>query len=240
MVVKKFCRYVCTATALSALVLACTPKTVGQTEQPDDKPIAYENLIFKQDSDYAVIPIGIDAGDRARWSDVSSSKRGSTIYNLIFYNKKNNQAHLLLDRKAIVRSFKFLDESNQENSNQETNEEKSASPQNRSILFHLVEKDTNGDEILNNQDAIVGYLSDWSGKNLKQITPSNAQFLTWQLDKSSNALFVEVLNDSDGDRKFTAQDETTFLRVNLEKPEMGEDIIGDNLRQKIQSILVQD
>ncbi len=235
MVVKQFCRYAFMVTALSALVLACTPKTVGQTEQPNGKPIFYENLIFASDSDYVVIPIGLDASEKERSPVSGSYERGRIIYNFIFYNKKNGQSHLLLDRKAIVKSFKFLDEIDPK-----ADKDKPAATKRRSILFHLIEQDTNGDEHLNRHDAIVGYLSDLSGKNLQQITPSDAQFLDWQFDKSSNALFVQVLNDSDNDRNFTAEDEKTFLRVNLEKPEMGQDIIGDDVREKIQSILAQD
>jgi len=242
MVMSNLFRYVATTVALSVVVLACTPKTVGQTEQEEVKQLLYETPIFKEDSDYIVIPVGTTTTRKDKrkilsGSGVRSDAKGAMIYNLIFYNKKENKSHLLLDKKAIVDYFEFLDDQNQE-SEKDEKDEKNA-PEIELMLFKLIEEDTNGDESLDGRDAIVGYLSDRSGKNLKQITPKKAQLLTWHFDRGSQGLFVRIRKDSDGDTQFTANDEETFLRVDLKNPEMGQDIVGDEIQKKLKSILTE-
>jgi hypothetical protein len=98
---------------------------------------------------------------------------------------------------------------------------------------------TNGDQKLDTQDAKIGYLSDLSGNNLQQITPNNSQILNWTLVQSAGAIFIKILKDSDNDQKFTEKDETNFIRVNLDKPVIGSEIISDEIEQKIKSLLVK-
>ncbi|BAY31185.1 hypothetical protein NIES2107_30440 [Nostoc carneum NIES-2107] len=102
-------------------------------------------------------------------------------------------------------------------------------------LYRIVEQDTNADKKLNSADAIAGYLSDLSERNLLQITPNNTQILNWVIVPSQNALFIKVIKDSDNDKKFTANDKTNFMRVNLDNPAMGTEIISNAIEQEIKS-----
>lgn len=72
-----------------------------------------------------------------------------------------------------------------------------------------------------------------SGKNLQQITPNNTQIINWVVVPSQNAVFLKIIKDSDNDKKFTEKDKTNFVRVNLDKPEMGTEIISNQIEEEI-------
>ncbi len=131
------------------------------------------------------------------------------MYNLIFYRKQDGEAHLLLNKKAIITSFDLL-------------EVKTANkPITRVWLYRIIDQDTNTDKKLNSADATIGYLSDLSGKNLQQITPNNTRIINWVVVPSQNAIFLKIIKDSDNDKKFTEEDNTNFVRVNLDKIGIG-------------------
>ncbi|PMB45683.1 hypothetical protein CEN39_26830, partial [Fischerella thermalis CCMEE 5201] len=143
------------------------------------------------------------------------------------YGKKDGKTNILLNKKAIINGFDLLEE------------KKAGKSSSRYWLYQIIDSDTNGDQKLDTQDAKIGYLSDLSGNNLQQITPNNSQILNWTLVQSAGAIFIKILKDSDNDQKFTEKDETNFIRVNLDKPVIGSEIISDEIEQKIKSLLVK-
>ncbi|MEM1394603.1 MAG: hypothetical protein AAGG00_15190 [Cyanobacteria bacterium P01_H01_bin.150] len=207
-----------------------TQVNAQKTPQPS---IIYGDLIIKEKSDYLMIPVSIfpdiNQGEKKRESLLSSSYSRSyrdrkNIYNLIFYSKKDASTNTLLDRKAIIKSFDLI-------------EKKSiGQPIKRFWLYRIIEKDTNGDDKLNYQDATIGYLSDLSGKNLQKITPDNAQLNSWKIVQSTGAIFLEITKDTDNDKKF---DTKSYIRVNLDNPSIGTEIISNQLEDEIKSYIVK-
>ena len=199
-----------------------------QTPQPK---IVYGDLIIKEKSDYLMIPVSIfpDINQREKQGEsllggsFSKSYRNRiNVYNLIFYSKKDASKNVLLDRKAIIKSFDLI-------------EKKSiGQPIKRFWLYRIIEKDTNGDDKLNYQDATIGYLSDLSGKNLQKITPDNTQLNSWKIVQSTGAIFLEITKDTDNDKKF---DTKSYIRVNLDNPSIGKEIISNQLENEIKSYI---
>ncbi|MDZ7962807.1 MAG: hypothetical protein RMY34_33900 [Aulosira sp. DedQUE10] len=195
-------------------------------EQKPQENITYGDLIIKEQSDYLMIPVTLLEEYQEKDSNYSisrSSGRENKLYNFIFYHKPDGESHLLLNKKAVITSYDFLET------------KLAGKPLTRFWLYRILEQDTNADKKLNNADAIVGYISDLSGRNLLQITPNNTQLLNWVIVPSQNALFIKILKDSDNDKKFTEKDKTNFIRVNLDKPAMGTEIISDAIEQEIKS-----
>ncbi len=204
--------------------------TAQQTPQPS---IIYGDLIIKKESDYLMIPISIfpDA-NQAEKNGISLSsasfsrsyKDRKSIYNLIFYSKKDASTNTLLDRKAIIKSFDLI--------------EKKAigQPVKRFWLYRIIEKDTNEDNKLDYRDATIGYFSDLSGRNLQQITPDNTQLNSWKVVQSTGAIFLEITKDTDNDKKF---DTKSYIRVNLDNPGIGKEIISNDLENQIKSYIVK-
>ncbi|MFW9260619.1 hypothetical protein [Nostoc sp. CALU 546] len=231
--VYSFLNKITTAIIIATLSFSCKSSVSSKTEQAKatDKPnsqqnIVYGDLIIKEQSDYLMIPVTVAEQNEDKGIDLKLSRsyeRNNQLYNIIFYRKQDGEAHLLLNKKAIITSFDLL-------------EVKAANkPTTRFWLYRIVDQDTNTDKTLSSEDATIGYLSDLSGKNLQQITPNNTRIISWVVVPSQNAIFLKIIKDSDNNKKFTAEDKTNFVRVNLDKPSMGTEIISEQIEQEIKS-----
>jgi len=228
---------IATAIIIGVVSFSCEPEVTRNGEQAKatdqtklESNIIYGNLIIKEQSDYLMIPVNFTDQDRNQDNNLSVSRsygKSSSLYNIVFYRKQDGEAHLLLNKKALINSFDFLEV---KTTNQTVT---------RIWLYKIIDQDTNGDKKINTDDAIVGYISDLSGKNLQQITPNNTQVLNWVVVPSQNAIFIKILKDSNNDKKFSAEDNTNFVRVNLDRPGIGTEIISDRLEQEVKSYIVK-
>jgi hypothetical protein len=237
----RFLQTITTAIIVATLALSCDTTVTRKTEdarakasaQPNPQPnITYGELIIKEQSDYLMIPVNVIEKNQEKESvlDLSSrsyEKDNGRLYNLVFYRKQDGETHLLLNKKAIINTYEFL-------------ESKTAGkPPIRFWLYRIIDQDTNQDKKLNSDDAIIGYISDLSGKNFQQITPNKSQILNWVVLPSQNTIFIKILKDSTNDNKFTSADQTNFVRVSLDKPSFGSEIISEQLEKQIKSYLQQ-
>jgi hypothetical protein len=238
---KKINRYLKNITLVifvASLSLSCDFNTARKAEQvqavaqqqPEPK-ISYGDLIVKEQSDYLMIPVNVIEQNSKKESFLETSasyKRDyRLLYNLIFYRKQDGDTHLLLDKKALISSFDLIETKS------------TGKPPTRVWLYQIIDQDTNKDKKLNQQDAVIGYTSDLSGKNLQQVTPNNTKIINWVLVPSQNAIFIKIHRDSNNDNKFTELDQTNFVRVNLEQPSMGTEIISEQIEQKIKSHILK-
>ncbi|PMB38409.1 hypothetical protein CEN41_23720 [Fischerella thermalis CCMEE 5330] len=228
-----FFKKIAAFTLVAALSFSCeggitrkSEHTQATAQQKSEQNLVYGELTVKEQSDYLMIPVGLTDKNQDRL--YSYENRYNYYYNnIIFYGKKDGKSNILLNKKAIINGFDLLEE------------KKAGKSSSRYWLYQIIDSDTNGDQKLDTQDAKIGYLSDLSGNNLQQITPNNSQILNWTLVQSAGAIFIKILKDSDNDQKFTEKDETNFIRVNLDKPVIGSEIISDEIEQKIKSLLVK-
>ena len=236
MVSFSFLRKIFTAILLSAFLLSCrssgnreTQTTqanqASQKQSSAKQNIIYGDLVIKEQSNYIMIPVSLSGEENQALLRGSSSYERTNLYsNIIFYPKKDGESHLLLNKKAVIFDFNFLEKKGQ------------GKPPTNFLLYRIVDKDTNGDRNLTPEDANIGYLSDLSGKNLRQITPNNTQLVNWTVVQSIGSLFAKIIKDSDNDKKFTERDETTWLKVSLDNPTIGTEMISDRIKQQIKSI----
>lgn len=211
-----------------------TSGSTSATEKSAPK-LVYGDIIIKERSDYIIIPV-LAANDPNSYRDSyrdsyfrasSYGKDKNYFHNLIFYNQKNGKLHLLLNKPAIISDFDFIEIKQKDK------------PIKVLMLIRIIENDTNGDKVLDNQDAVIGYLADLSGKNLQQITPNNTQLISWTVDKRNNTLFLRIVKDSDQDKKFTDRDHNNFLKVNLNQPDIGTEIISEKIEKDINSLILK-
>jgi hypothetical protein len=231
----RFLKKITTVIIIATLSFSCQSDVNKKNQQAKatDKPksetnLVYGDLIIKEQSDYLMIPVTVPEQNEDKGIDLNFSRsyeRNNQLYNIIFYRKQDGEAHTLLNKKAIINSFDLL-------------EIKAVNkPTTRLWLYKMIDQDTNTDKKFNNEDAIIGYLSDLSGKNLQQITPNNTKIISWVVVPGKNAIFLKILKDSDNDQKFTGKDKTNFVRVNLDKPGIGTEIISDQIEQEIKSYI---
>lgn len=215
-------------------------KPQNTTDLPSEEPIAiiYDDLIIKEQSDYILIPVGIspDKNERREGLFSRNADKSKNFYNIIFYHKENASTNLLLNKSAIVKSFNFLEIDAEVDLQEETATTATTEKTQKSFwLYRIITTDTNQDGKLNDLDANIGYISDLSGKNLRQITPENTQLIGWSILRGKGEILLKILNDSDKDRKFTEKDRVSFIKVNLNNPKIGTNLINDQLEQKIKS-----
>ncbi|OUL35358.1 hypothetical protein [Nostoc sp. 106C] len=237
MIVNCFWKKITIAIFIATFAFSCEPianrrieKTQAKAteEQKSQQKLGYGDLIIKEQSDYLMIPVNLPEESQDQESNYSlsrSSAKEYKLYNFIFYHKQDGATHVLLNKKAIINSFDFLET------------KLAGKTPTRFWLYKILEQDTNVDKKINFEDAILGYLSDLSGKNLVQVTPNNTQILNWVIVPSQNALFLKIIKDSNNDKKFTELDKTNFVRVNLDKPAMGTEIISESIEQEIKSYI---
>ncbi|WP_026736684.1 hypothetical protein [Fischerella sp. PCC 9605] len=234
MINHSFFKRIAALTIVAILSFSCEGTVTRQTEQTKANAqqqlqpnLFYGDIIIKEESDYLMIPVGLADKNQDRFNLSSSYENPKSYYNIIFYSKKDGKTHLLLSKKAIIHAFDLLDY------------KKAGKSSTKFWLYQIVDSDTNGDKKLDYQDARIGYISDFSGKNLKQITPDNTQILNSTIVQSAGAIFIKILKDSDNDKKFTEKDETNFIKVNLDNPTVGSEIINDETEQQIKSLVVK-
>lgn len=230
----KFLKNILLVIFVASFALSCENKINEKTEsgqavgQEQTQPqIRYGDLIIKEKSDYLMIPVNATGANHKKDNSLDFSRYDKRdykwIYNLIFYRKQDGESHLLLNKRAIISSFDLL-------------ETKTADKlPTRVWLYQIIDQDTNKDNIFTQEDAVIGYTSDLSGKNLQQVTPNNTKIINWVVLPSKNAIFIKIIKDSNNDNKFTQADKTNFVRVSLEKPSMGKEIISEQIEQQVKS-----
>ena len=217
---------------LSTLALACSPiweNRLNRTAQAqeEDTELIYGEIVDAS-SEYIMIPVEVAGKQGLLSQDYSSEYRtkGSSPVNMIVHSLKTGQSHLLLKKKAVITQWQFLDLKKEKDK-----------PARKVLLLRLIETDTNGDKKFDWNDAAVGYLADISGKNMRRISPLNAQLTSWKYDKNRDIIFLRVLKDSDNNKKFTSQDKVNFLKINPNNPGQGKEIINDKIQQEIKSLV---
>lgn len=234
-------------------------------QKDDESIITYGEIIIQEPSDYIMIPVQIltekglfdksfeqlsqknatheisprslkkgifqarsqlsiaNASESGIISGLDSRYKGFNI-NIVFHNLKTGETHLLLDKQAIL-YWETLELKKQKDK-----------PVNKMLLLRMIEKDTNGDKKLDELDALAGYLSDLSGKKLQRITPPNTHLVNWKYERERGLIFLWIAKDYDNDKKFTEKDGLNLLKVNINQPTIGTEIISDKIRQKLKSI----
>ena len=207
--------------------------------------IVYDKLIFPEASDYLIIPVGFQPKRPTKATiflpntefgeyriGIKSSRQSSSmaLYNMIFHHQKNGTSHLLLPQNAVIASFNWIEF-------QQVIKQKTV---NQKLIFLEVmpqitptTKATKVTEANTNHYPRSAYIADTSGKNLTQLTPDHTKMVSWHLDKELGFMLLKVLQDSDKDGEFTEKDDTSFIRVNLNDPNIGSDIITEPMRKQI-------
>lgn len=208
---------------VSIACFSCTANTKNKSNQLSGQnvnpKVEYGGIIQEEvrdsisvESDYIMIPVKLN-----QYSEDNSSSELVLYTNIIFYNKFSGKSHLLLNKKSLITKFDFVELS--EGNNEDIS----------FLILSIVENDTNGDGYLSWSDAEIGYLSNMSGKKRQQITPQNTDLSKWYFDRKSKTLFLDIIKDTNKNNKFTTQDETIFLKVSVDRPGIGTEILSNDV-----------
>ncbi|UOG76192.1 hypothetical protein MTX78_06240 [Hymenobacter tibetensis] len=124
-----------------------------------------------------------------------------TCYNLLFFQKSTLQEHALFPHGRFV----------------VTEIDTDSKPDARwpYLFYTVIKADTNADGRQDEKDASALYVSDRSGRQLRQLTPDGTHLESRTLLPKTSLLLVEVRPDVNHDREFTHADGTYWLRFDL-------------------------
>ncbi len=121
--------------------------------------------------------------------DVSRNMIGARI-NVLFFKEDRSEVHKLLEQNGYIHT---IDVPSQRYGTKTT---ESVEDLPNYILYQIVTQDTNGDHRINQDDAMAYYLSDLSGKKLKQISPDRLHLTDhWFATDFSEIYFEEIIED---------------------------------------------
>lgn len=206
---------------LSLLLFSCNEKTENKIEETSEittevREIKYDNLnlqhnfpIIIEDSDWVTIPLTLEEVEEKNGMLKSSSYgRQYAYWNFIFFNSETRESHLLSDSlKMFISSY---------NHKSSTHNSSTRNTENEKNIFYLIATlDYNKDGKLNSEDPKYLYISDLSGKNLRQISPVNFDVINWQIMEKANIVIIQARRDNNNDKEFNNKDETVNFINNL-------------------------
>ena len=86
---------------------------------------------------------------------------------------------------------------------------------------------------LKSKGVTLGYFYDLKTQKLQAISPENSQLLEWKLDQANDLIFLKIRKESDGDGKFSEQDEVNFLKLQISNPIPHKEMINEEIKEQL-------
>ena len=213
--------------------------------------VQYQTPLPVEGGDYWVVPVNLEKKKQGQAEEGRANQRlsGSSLerydsgmssdfysysygwgpcYNLVFINKKTGESRLLLEHKGYIAQI-YIPEKRREKGE--------AVEKPEFMLLKMAAADTNHDGKISGKDAMPGYLVSLDGTKSTQITPDRTQMGWWRYDSAAKTLFVEAVQDLNGDNKYNWDDPKVMLSVNINEPKMGQEIVPQGIKDKVEAIL---
>jgi hypothetical protein len=190
------------------------PDTAAVRKAAQQYRVHYNLPVDLDSTDYYYQPISVVAqDDNARTTilksgsyyeseDSSPNNILGTCYNVVFFGKSAAPAG-----QALLPHGRFVI----------TEIDDTRKPDSRwpYLFYTMLKADTNADGRQDQQDASALFVSDRSGRQLRQLTPDGTHLENRLILPNTSLLLVEVRPDTNHDRAFTHADGTYWLRFDL-------------------------
>lgn len=153
------------------------------------------------------------------------------FWNIIFLNSNTNEYHLLTENKVLILDYNY---------NYNAEEGVSSSKKTDHIFYMMRSQDYNKDRLINDKDPAYLFVSDKSGKNLRQISPANYAVNTWKYIQASNKIVMTVTKDSNKNNEFDDMDEISTFEIILDHAESPKEVFGSELKDKLKKLYDRD
>ena len=227
--------------------------SIENAKDRKEKILVYGDYKDLDSTDYMLIPLGMKTlesqkRNNSKTSDITGTSASSEIEenpegnqnykynfhsisfedcnNIIFYNKKTEETHLLLQKPAIISEFYFPFPNKAYKGKKYS-----------FLLLGVREDDTNADGYINDEDAEKIYTADLSGANMIQISPDNTQLVDWYIDSTTNNILLKVRFDNKKKKKFNYYDDVDILKTQIGNFSKAQPIINPEIKKNIEGIL---
>jgi hypothetical protein len=192
-----------------------------------------QTITFSEIDSSGVLMFPLSMGESEREGGSLSYKEmpNNGFWNIIFYDSKTKEYHLLSERKMVIGNYDYkYGSSDTHNISQTTNH----------IFYTVRTDDFNKDKKLTDQDPQYLFISDKLGDNFRQISPTNYNLNNWEIIKSSNKVIMTVVKDSDKNIKFDNSDEITTFEIDLDKGTKAKEVFADDFKNKLKILFDRD
>jgi hypothetical protein len=195
-------------------------------------PVFLEKEMKKNwETSFRFAPSSSDYGDEPSRGHSSWSYGFSGVFNnILFFDPSTGASRLLLDRRVVLQGFY----------QQERTEDDKPSPFADRIFFGMIDRDTNGDGLLNSGDAVVLHLVRWGGRDPIPLTPRDAQFDDLTLDHATKRFFIRVKADSNGDKKYDEEDPYEVHWADLDAPAKLRKVLSGEIQRKLDGMSIRE
>ena len=188
---------------------------------------------FMQLDSSGIVMFPLSAGETERYDGSLNYKElpANSYWNIIFYNSKSGDYHLLGEKKMIIGNIDYKYNSNDD-----------VEPlQNENLIFYRVTiDDYNKDKKLTHEDPVYLFTSDKEGNNFKQISPANYHVKSWQEISSSNKILMTLTKDNNDDKKFAAEDEVVTFEYMLQGNTEAKEVFSASFKNKLKILFDRD
>ncbi|MDA3882271.1 MAG: hypothetical protein PF481_03220 [Bacteroidales bacterium] len=205
---------------------ACTTEITPKVEKKlvNASDLNFEKSVKIKGADYLMYPVSIKIETK---SENYVSKRGfeREIYNIVFYNYKTGEKHLLFDSTQKIKNIApVILDYRQIKKNK-----------NSKIIFQIIVNDFDSNNDLKaGHDPAYLFMSDDNGKNLTQISPDFVDARSWKfINEEKTLIEVDGKVDSNNDQKFDGADREHIYIIDIENLNNSKEILG----QEFQDIL---
>ncbi len=166
-------------------------------------------------NDYILFPLHIkDAKDKEE-SAIGFSKRsgeGNMYWNIVFHNYKTGESNLLEpEKKILIGGYNVGDYYGKTYTSGRVETYK----QTPYIFYTVYTDDYNADKKLGTDDPAYFFISNADGSGFKQLSPTGISITQKNFPKNNPFLLLSGIRDSNNDKKFDADDEQVYYKVNM-------------------------
>jgi len=221
-------------TLLAISIVACS-------DQNPDKPtvtpskgtkskinLQVREFVQQDSSNYILFPLS--AGENINSEGLIESSReykdmANDSWNIIFYNSKTGEQHLLDEnKKMLIHSY---------GKNSYGREQAYVKDK---IFYNITAVDYNGDNKFDYSDPSYLFISDLDGHHFRQLSPDNYNLVSWELVKNTNTILMILVKDSNNDKKFDDKDEKVAMSIDFTTNAPAKEIFSGEFKDKLKEL----
>mgnify|MGYP001280716867 CR=1 FL=1 len=188
---------------------------------------------FTEIDSSGILMLPLTTGESAKYSDRSSYKEipYNSYWNIIFFNGKTNEYHLLTDKKILIREhhLKYGDD-------YRLHTELKVNY----IFYTATIDDYDRDKKLTQQDPVYLFISDKEGNHFRQISPGGYNLRNWQYIKSLDKVILTAQKDSDNNKTFDDKDEIMAFEIIVDKESEPKEILSFDFKNELKILFDRD
>ena len=180
-------------------------------------------------SDYILLPLAApllakEGKAQNTYYEEASYKSGANYWNLIFYNTRTRESHLLDTGKMLIREL-FVN-----------NLEMHGRFADQLVLYSIITRDFNGNGQLDPDDPGYLYISDKEGRNFRRVSPENASVQSWEFPGKRNFILMKLKYDRNKDAVFDQEDPSSLIRVDIDTATVFTPLLNGDFEKKLKGL----